>query len=180
MTIRFFILGAHYRGTVDFSNEALQAARKGLMRLLDANALLDKLTPEATSTFDPKEIEKSAQEAMNDDLNTPIVIATLFDAATKINRLRNGEESLTQDDLAELKRVFRLYLFDILGLQDERESSSSGAEAYKGAMDLLMEIRKTAKDNKDWATSDKIRDRLAELGFIVKDTKQGAEWSLGE
>ena len=180
MTIRFFILGAHYRGTVDFSNEALQAARKGLMRLLDANALLDKLTPGATSTFDPKEIEKSAQEAMNDDLNTPIVIATLFEAATKINRLRNGEESLTQDDLAELKRVFRLYLFDILGMQDERESTSSGAEAYKGAMDLLMEIRKTAKDNKDWTTSDKIRDRLAELGFIVKDTKQGAEWSLGE
>lgn len=180
MTIRFFILGAHYRGTVDFSNEALQAARKGLMRLLDANALLDKLAPGATSTFDPKEIEKAAQEAMNDDLNTPIVIATLFEAATKINRLRNGEESLTQGDLAELKRVFRLYLFDILGMQDERESTSSGAEAYKGAMDLLMEIRKTAKDNKDWATSDKIRDRLAELGFIVKDTKQGAEWSLGE
>ena len=180
MTIRFFILGAHYRGTVDFSNEALQAARKGLTRLLDAYTLLGKLTAGTTSTFDPKEIERSAREAMNDDLNTPIVIATLFEAATRINRLRNGEDSLSETDLEELKRIFHLYLFDILGLQDERESGSNGSEAYKGAVDLLMDIRKTAKDNKDWATSDKIRDRLAELGFIVKDTKQGAEWTLGE
>lgn len=180
MTIRFFILGAHYRGTVDFSNEALQAARKGLFRLLDANALLDKLAPSEKSTFSPQEIERDAAAAMNDDLNTPIVIATLFEAATKINRLRSGEEHLTSEDLDELRRIYRLYLFDILGLVDERDTTSSGGEAYKGAVDLLMEIRQQAKDQKDWATSDKIRDRMAALGFVIKDTKQGGEWSLGE
>lgn len=180
MTIRFFILGAHYRGTVDFSNEALQAANKGLVRLLDANDQLDKLATSSKSSYDIASIATQCAEAMNDDLNTPIVIATLFDAAKLINRLRNGEEQISQEDLDELKRIYRLYLFDILGMKDERVSGSTGTEAYKGAVNLLLDIRQTAKSQKDWATSDKIRNALTELGFTIKDTKEGAEWQLNE
>lgn len=180
MTIRFFILGAHYRGTVDFSNEALQAAHKGLVRLLDANDQLDKLAVGSTSSCHVASIADQCAEAMNDDLNTPIVIATLFDAAKLINRIRNREESISQEDWDELKRIYRLYLFDILGMKDERLSGNTGTDAYKGAVDLLLEIRQTAKSQKDWATSDKIRNALTELGFTIKDTKEGAEWTLNE
>lgn len=180
MTIRFFILGAHYRGTVDFSNEALQAARKGLFRLLDASTQLDRIVAKQATTCKVNGLEAQCTEAMNDDLNTPMVLAALFDAATQINRLRNGEDTITADDLTELKRVYRLYLFDILGIQDERQSGAAGTEAYKGAVNLLMEIRQTAKEQKDWATSDKIRNAMAALGFTIKDTKDGGEWSLNE
>ncbi len=180
MTIRFFILGAHYGGTVDFSNEALKAARKGYLRLLDANDQLERIAVQQASTFQVHDLEKECQSAMNDDLNTPIVLARLFDIATQINRLRSGEETITASDLDELKRVYRLYLFDILGLEDERKSGTKGLEAYKGAVDLLMEVRQAAKEEKNWATSDKIRDALTSLGFLIKDTKEGVEWSLND
>lgn len=178
MTIRFFILGAHYRGTVDFSNEALEAAEKGLERLLDAAALLDGLKTADTTSVEVGDLRKRCYDAMNDDLNSPMVIAALFDAARAINAVHNGQGSITSSDLEELRTTFRLFLFDLLGMRDERASSAGGSEAFGKAMDLLLSIRAEAKARKDWATSDKIRDELTALGFTIKDTKDGAEWKL--
>ncbi len=177
MTIRFFILQAHYRSTVDFSNDALQAAEKGFARLVDAYNRLQKITPAATSTVDVKGLRERCEEAMCDDLNTPIVISNLFDATKNINLVTDGKATLSKEDLDELKQTFDVFVKDILGLRVE-ESNNQQDKAYKGAIDLLLEIRKQAKANKDWATSDKIRDELANLGFSVKDTKDGFEWSL--
>ena len=178
MTIRFFILGAHYRGTVDFSNEALEAAEKGLERLLDAAALLNGLKTADTTSVEVGDLRKRCYDAMNDDLNSPMVIAALFDAARAINAVHNGQGSITSSDLEELRTTFRLFLFDLLGMRDERASSAGGSEAFGKAMDLLLSIRAEAKARKDWATSDKIRDELTALGFTIKDTKDGAEWKL--
>lgn len=178
MTIRFFILGAHYRGTVDFSNEALEAAEKGLERLLDAAALLDGLKTADTTSVEVGDLRKRCYDAMNDDLNSPMVIATLFDTARAINAVHNGQGTITLSDLEELRTTFRLFLFDLLGMCDERASSAGGSEAFGKAMDLLLSIRAEAKARKDWATSDKIRDELTALGFTIKDTKDGAEWKL--
>ena len=180
MTIRFFILQAHYRSTVDFSNEALQASEKGLVRLLDACANLEKLKPSATSTVDIKDLRKKCYEAMNDDLNTPIVISHLFDATRAINSVKDGKDTISEADLNELKAVFQLFVFDLLGLKDEVRSGAEGGsiEAFSKAMNLLLSIRQQAKANKDWATSDKIRNELTALGFTIKDTKDGAEWKL--
>ncbi len=177
MVIRFFILQAHYRSTVDFSNEALQASEKGLNKLIDAYARLQRITPAATTTVEVAGLREKCEEAMNDDLNTPIVISYFFDAAKAINTVTDGKGTLSAADLEELKSLFKLYLGDILGLRLE-SSSDSHNDAYKGAVDLLLEIRKQAKANKDWATSDKIRNELTALGFNVKDTKDGYEWSL--
>jgi len=177
MTIRFFILQAHYRSTVDFSNEALQASEKGLERLTDAYARLQKITPAATTTVDVAGLREKCEEAMNDDLNTPIVISYFFEVAKAINTVTDGKGTISAADLEELKSLFQLYLVDILGLRLSAPADSH-SDAYKGAVDLLLEIRKQAKANKDWATSDKIRNELAALGFNVKDTKDGFEWSI--
>jgi cysteinyl-tRNA synthetase len=178
MTIRFFILQAHYRSTVDFSNEALQASEKGLERLMDAYSRLNKLQPATTSTVDVKDLRARCQEAMNDDLNSPIVISHLFDASKSINLVSDGKESINGEDLQELKDVFNLFLVDILGLSAEEGSTQTTGEGFKGAVDLLLNMRMEAKANKDWATSDKIRNELTALGFEIKDTKDGFEWKL--
>lgn len=178
MTIRFFILGAHYRGTVDFSNEALDAASKGLERLMDAASLLDGLKTAGETSVQVKGLRERCYEAMNDDLNSPKVIAELFDAARAINMVHNGQGTISTEDLEELKETYRLFLFDLLGLRDDRASGAAGTEAFGKAVDLLLSIRAQAKANKDWATSDKIRDELTALGFTIKDTKEGAEWKL--
>lgn len=178
MTIRFFILQAHYRSTVDFSNEALQASEKGLTRLMEAAANLDKLTPSASSTIDIKELRKKCYEAMNDDLNSPIVISHLFDATRGINSVLSGQATISAEDLAELKSVFHLFMFDLLGLKEDVSASAGNNEAYEKAVDLLLNLRMQAKANKDWATSDKIRNELTALGFEIKDTKEGFEWKL--
>ncbi len=178
MVIRFFILGAHYRSTVDFSNEALQAAEKGLMRLLDAAALLDGIKSSEVSTLEVGQLESRCLEALNDDLNSPIVIAELFEASRIINSVHAGLGTLSAEDLETLKRVYRLFLFDLLGLRDDRTSDGASHQAFSGAVDLLLSLRATAKSNKDWATSDRIRDELTALGFTIKDTKEGTEWSL--
>lgn len=177
MTIRFFILQAHYRSTVDFSNEALQAAEKGLERLLEAYAHLQKLTPADSSSVDVKGLRGKCEEAICDDLNTPIVISHLFDASKAINTVHDGKGTLSIEDLEELKSVYKLFIEEILGLQAE-QTSNSHEEAYKKAIDLLLAIRQQSKENKDWATSDKIRNEMAAFGFKVKDTKDGFEWSL--
>ena len=176
MTIRFFILQAHYRSTVDFSNEALQASEKGLARLMEAYERLQKIVPAAQSTIDVSGLRDRCEEAMCDDLNTPIVISHLFDACKAINTIADGKATIAAADLEELKATFKLFVEDILGLQTADKTADN--TAYKKAVDLLLEIRRQAKQNKDWATSDKIRNELTAIGFTIKDTKDGFEWSI--
>ena len=185
MTIRFFILQAHYRSTVDFSNEALQASEKGLARLMEGLKNLKRITPEANGANAiemnyVEDLEKKCYEAMNDDLNSPIVISHLFDACRVINTIVDKKATINADVLAALERVFRTFAFDILGLQEEIGSGSGREEAFGKVVDMLLEQRRIAKANKDWATSDKIRDELAALGFEVKDTKDGFTWTLNK
>ena len=177
MTIRFFILQAHYRSTVDFSNEALQASEKGLQRLMEAYERLGKLTASGASTVDVKGLREKCDAAMNDDLNSPIAISHLFDACKAINSISDGKATISAEDLEELKSVFKLYIEDIFGLKAD-SNSEAGSDAYKKAIDLLLNIRLEAKRNKDWGTSDKIRNELTALGFSIKDTKDGFEWNL--
>ncbi|MBR5469703.1 MAG: cysteine--tRNA ligase [Paludibacteraceae bacterium] len=176
MTIRFFILQAHYRSTVDFSNEALVASEKGLARLLEAYERLQKITPSATTTVDIAGLREKCEVAMCDDLNTPIVISHLFDACKSINTITDGKGTISANDLEELKEVFKLFVEEILGLQTSTTDNNN--DAYKKAIDLLLSLRLQAKQNKDWAMSDKIRNELMALGFTIKDTKDGFEWSL--
>ena len=177
MTVRFFILQAHYRSTVDFSSEALQASEKGLSRLMEGYARLEKLNASPSSTVETAGLRTKCEDAMLDDLNTPIVISHLFDALKAINLVYDGKETIAEVDLKELKEVFQLFVEDILGLISENEAST-GNEAYKKAIDLLLNMRLDAKKNKDWATSDKIRNELTAIGFEIKDTKDGFEWKI--
>ena len=180
MTIRFFILQAHYRSTVDFSNEALQAAEKGLERLMDAVHSLDKIKPGNTTSVQINDLREKCYDAMDDDLNTPIVIAHLFDASRIINQLADGKATITTEDLDSLKETFHIFCFDILGLQEEHASNAGREEAFAGAVNLLLAERQEAKANKDWAKSDRIRNELSALGFEIKDGKNGAEWKLNK
>ena len=178
MTIRFFILQAHYRSTVDFSNEALQASEKAYLRLMEGWNNLAKITPSEASTIDVKELRTKCYEAMNDDLSTPIVISHLFEGVRIINTVLAGNATLSQADLDELRETMRMFMFDILGLVESKQADNNGNEAYAQAVELLLEMRREAKARKDWATSDLIRDRLGEIGFELKDTKEGTEWKL--
>jgi cysteinyl-tRNA synthetase len=181
MTIRFFILQAHYRSTVDFSNEALQASEKGLSRLMDAWETLKNITSSDKSTVDFKELRTKCYAAMDDDMNTPIVISHLFDASRDINNIASGNATISAGDLKELQDTFRIFMFDIMGLKETAGGSSDAREkAYGEVVDMLLAQRQKAKAAKDWATSDMIRNRLAELGFEVKDTKDGFEWKLNK
>ncbi len=178
MVIRFFILQAQYRSTVDFSNEALQAAEKALQKMLDIYRRLQNLLPAEKSTVEVPDFMTQAYEAMDDDLNTPIVIATLFEAGKIINSATDGNAKLNAEDLSKLRHLFDTMLVDLLGIKTGTDEAGANIKPFEGAVDLLMDIRKNAKEQKDWATSDLIRDKLSSLGFNVKDTKQGAEWSL--
>lgn len=176
MTIRFFILQAHYRSTVDFSNEALQAAEKGYTRLMQAYKTLGSLQASKTSSVSVAEFRQQCYDAMNDDLNTPIVISHFFDIAKLINTVNDHKATLTQADIDELKGLFDVFLFEVLGLKNE--STTDNTALIDGLMQMILEVRATAKANKDWATSDKIRDNLAAVGISVKDGKDGATWEL--
>lgn len=180
MTIRFFILQAHYRGTVDFSNDALKAAEKAYDRMVDGWRRLQELKPAEKSSVEVADYRQRCCDAMNDDLNTPMVIAELFDACRIINQANDGKAQLSQEDIDALRDLFRTFLVDILGIRTELVAGDGNAtlEPFEKAVDLLLQIRKESKAKKDWATSDLIRDRLAEIGFDVKDTKDGFEWSL--
>ena len=177
MTIRFFILQAHYRSTVDFSSEALEASEKGLERLMEGYSRLQKLTAGEKSTVDVSGLREKCETAMCDDLNTPIVISHLFEALKAINLAHDGKETISAADLDELKSVFGLFIENVLGLKTQNEANES-SDAYHKAIDLLLNIRLEAKKNKDWATSDKIRNELTAIGFEIKDTKDGFEWKI--
>jgi cysteinyl-tRNA synthetase len=182
MTIRFFILQAHYRSTLDFSNEALKASRKGLERLMDGVSQLQRIEPakgEAEIGMDyVDQLSEKLYDAMNDDLNSPIVISQLFEACHTVNQLADKSTSISAEALEALKKLFHTFVFDILGLRGEATGSGKREEAFSEAVDLLLQIRSEAKQRKDWATSDEIRDELAKIGFVVKDTKDGTTWKL--
>ena len=183
MTIRFFILSAHYRGTVDFSNEALQAAQKGYERLMNAIEDLNRIQTAATSDENTKKfvaaLRQKCYDAMNDDLMTPAVISNLFEACHIVNLLIDHKAQISEEDLKELSETMRLFAFDILGLVNERGANNDAREAaYGKVVDMVLDLRSKAKANKDWAVSDQIRDALAEAGFQVKDTKDGVTWKL--
>ena len=183
MTIRFFILQAHYRSTVDFSNEALQASERGLARLFDAEAALARVEPQEGGELTVQYADELAQrcyEALDDDFNSPIVISHLFDACRTINQLADRKTTVTPEGLEALRRTVDTFVHEILGLKAESEGNAAREESFGRAIDLLLELRAKAKAEKDWATSDKIRDDLAALGFEVKDTKEGATWKLNK
>ena len=188
MTVRFFILQAHYRSTVDFSNEALQAAEKGLQRLTGAIADLKRIVPAKESDAETHkvatELRQKCYDAMNDDLASPTVISLLFEASSTVNRVLDHKGTISAEDLEELGSTMHLFAEDILGLLPANAAaqgtSAAREEAFGQVVDMLLEQRAIAKANKDWATSDKIRDSLAALGFEVKDTKDGATWTLNK
>lgn len=174
MVIRFFILQAHYRSTIDFSNEALKAAEKGLNRLMQSYENIDQIIVKETSTIDiPKWID-NCYNTLNDDLNTAKLIAELFEGAKYINLLIENKEQINLDDFENFKEKFNIFIKDILGIKTV--SSDKSIEKADRIIELLLNLRKEARENKDWATSDKIRDQLLEIGIQVKDGKQGATW----
>ncbi|HKK41259.1 MAG TPA: cysteine--tRNA ligase [Bacteroidales bacterium] len=176
MTIRFFILQAHYRSTIDFSNEALQAAEKGLQKLMKAGETLRRLKPSGESTVDINDLEKRCYEAINDDLNSPVLISHLFDGVRMINSATDGSEKIDALSLEKLKKIYVTFVSDILGLKDE--AAGTNDEKLTGdLMDIIIGLRQEAKNNKDWAASDKIRNMLTDAGISLKDLKDGAEWS---
>jgi cysteinyl-tRNA synthetase len=179
MTVRFFILQAQYRSTLDFSNEALQAAEKGLKRLMDAYATIDKIKAGNKSEYDLAAFEKACYEALDDDLNSPMVIAQLFDIAKAINSAANDQLSMSAEDITRAKQLFERFAFEILGLEPMADSpTGTQNKAMTDAVELLLKLRSDAKANKDFALSDRIRNDMQAIGFVIKDGKDGATWEL--
>ncbi|MBP3767536.1 MAG: cysteine--tRNA ligase [Prevotella sp.] len=188
MTIRFFILSAHYRGTVDFSNEALIASEKGLQKLMQGLSDLKRVPVsnecDAETGKTVKELRRKCYDAMNDDFATPLVLSYLFEACTTINKLIDHKATICADCLKELSETMHLFAEDLLGLQSSTQQSGAKnqerEEAFGKVVDMVLDLRAKAKASKDWATSDHIRDELSALGFEVKDTKDGATWRLNK
>ena len=181
MTVRFFILQAHYRSTLDFSNEALQAAEKGLKRMMQARKDVEKLsaTAGAPANAEIARIEEAVMDALTDDLNTPNALSSMFEAVKLVNGIKDKSLSVNPEDLARLQKLFRDVVTDILGLTDE-QSDSASTRVIDRLMQMIIDIRKDAKAQKNWALSDKIRDDLKGAGIQLKDTKDGCEWTLAE
>ena len=178
MTVRFFILQAHYRGTLDFSNEALQAAEKGLRRLMQAAADVEGLEVDDVPASDEiAKIRENVYDALCDDLNTPIALSNLFEAVRIVNTVADGKMKICAADKDILKELLKTVVGDVLGLADEREQGGN-EKVIDGLMDMILAYRKEAKMAKDWAKSDQIRDALGALGIEVKDTKDGSTWTL--
>ena len=177
MTVRFFMAQSHYRSTLDFSNEALQAAEKGYKKLMESLSALEKITPSESSSVNINELEQRCYAAMDDDFNSPMLIAHLFEGVRIINSALDKKETLTATDLVTLKKIMHTFIFEVLGLIDETKQIA-GSGVIEGLMRLIIDIRQSARDSKDWSTSDKIRDALKEAGVTLKDTKEGVEWRL--
>ena len=174
MTIRFFILQAHYRSTVDFSNEALLAAEKGMNKLMAALVTLEELVVSENSTVNVEEFKTKFYSAINDDFNTPILVAHLFDAVKQINSIAAGKGSIDKASKEALTKLMTDFCFDILGLKKVAAEAQDGLA--DDVMDVVLGLRKIAKENKDWSTADFIRDELGKLNITVKDSKDGATW----
>lgn len=173
-TIRFFVLQAHYRSTLDFSNEALQASEKGLKRLFNAYVLLPELKTSEKSSFELQPLIDNSFLALNDDLNTPIAIAQLFELARIINSVKDGKETISGSDHKKLMEFYKTMMFDMLGLIPGENSVNQ--ELVDDLIKLIIEVRLQARQNKDFATSDLLRDRLNAMGILLKDTKEGTSW----
>jgi cysteinyl-tRNA synthetase len=172
--VRFFMMQAHYRSTIDVSADALAASEKGFQRLKDALALLPKLRTAGSSSATIQELTQSFYDAMNDDFNAPILIAKLFEAVTLINKVNDGTETISDADLLLLTTEMESFVYDVLGLQSEESGAN---DRLSPVMELVLELRSKARENKDWTTSDQIRDALAKAGIVVKDSKEGTSWS---
>lgn len=176
MVVRFFILQAHYRSTLDLSNDALLAAEKGFQKLITAIDSLDQLKATASDSAVVDLLESKCYEAMNDDFNTTILIAHLFEGVKLINNIKDGKENIGKAELKKLKNLYQKFVFDILGLQSEAKSSEANNEVLEGVMQTVLSLRQQAKQNKDWGTADLIRNELAKVKIKVTDTKDGAVW----
>ncbi|MEX1001055.1 MAG: cysteine--tRNA ligase [Crocinitomicaceae bacterium] len=175
MVVRFFMMQAHYRSILDFSSEALSAAEKGFNRLMTAIEDIKTLQTSKESSKDISEMIQGFYQAMNDDFNTPVLVAKLFDAAAFINKVKSGTEQLSSDDLNRLSTEMNAFVFNVLGLQ---HIEKSGNDKLNAAMEIVLELRKNAREQKDWETSDLIRDKLKEAGITVKDSAEGSSWTL--
>jgi len=175
ITVRFFVLQAHYRSTIDFSNEALQAAEKGLQKLIKASVTLKNLKASPESTLDIENLRSKCYEAMNDDLNSPLLLSYLFEGVKYINSVNDGTEKLTSEDIELLDNIFQSFVYDILGLKDE--GTGAGDEKLSGElMNIIIDLRQDARNKKEWGTSDKIREELKKAGIVLRDVKEGVEW----
>lgn len=173
---RFFMLQAHYRSVLDFSSDALEGAEKGYYRLMNAVSSLDKITSGSKSTIDIKSWKQSCYDAMNDDFNSPVLIAQLFEGVKYINQFLESKATLTDEDLQEFKETFHAFVFEVLGLEDV--TSKDNSDKLTSVIEILISMRNEARANKDWALSDKIRDDLGALGIQLKDGKEGTTFSL--
>lgn len=177
--VRFFMMQAHYRSILDFSNDAILAAEKGFNRLTDAMNVLNNLPTGTESTVDIPTWKQKCYAAMNDDFNTPILIAELFDAVKMIHAIKEGKERITADDLEDLKTTMNEFFYEVLGLQSIiEEGSSTLHKSLDGAMKLIIDLRATARANKDWNTSDQIRDQLTAAGIQLKDGVEGTSYTI--
>ncbi|MCM4161527.1 cysteine--tRNA ligase [Antarcticibacterium flavum] len=175
---RFFMLQAHYRSILDFSDEALAASERGFNRLMDAYRHLEDLPTSSTTSFDLQKWKQRCYDAMNDDFNSPILIATLFEAVKFINAVKEGDEKLKSADRELLQEIMRAFIFDVLGLVDTATVNEDSSQKLSGTVELLIKLRAEARNNKDFATSDQIRDQLLELGIQLKDGKEGTTFSI--
>ena len=173
MTVRFFMLQTHYRSTLDFSNDAMEASEKGFRRLMNAYELLDGLKASAKTDIEIEPVQTRCYEAMNDDFNSPVLIAELFEASRVINSVHDGKIQIDEANLELLKQVMHTFIGDVLGLKDEKAAN----DELPKVMDFIINLRSEAKINKDYATSDKIRIGLQEIGFQLKDSKEGTTWN---
>jgi cysteinyl-tRNA synthetase len=173
MILKFFVFQAHYRSTLDFSNQALQASEKGLAKLFSAMDILENVQVSDKSDFNLEEWKSKCLEALNDDFNTPVLIANLFLAVKFINSVQDKHLSIDENTKSGLMELMKLFVVEILGLENTQNDSNS----EKGLMELILDLRNSAKENKDYNTSDKIRDKLAELGFVIKDGKEGTTYA---
>lgn len=171
--VRFLMMQAHYRSTMDMSSESLAAAEKGLQRLFEAVNTLDKVEAKTSSSYDVDGLIESFYRAMDDDFNTPMLIAQLFEATRFINTLNDGKETITEKDKASLLKEMKGFLMDVLGVKGEETQAD---DRLSPVMDLVLELRQSAREAKDWTMSDKIRDGLLAAGIIVKDSKEGTSW----
>ena len=177
MTIRFFILQAHYRSTLDFSNEALHASQKGLEKLLKAMVLIDTIKPGDISTLPVEPIIFKCDEAIRDDMNTPVLIAHLFDGIKMIRSLADKKDSITAADLNQLKSLYQTMVHEILGIIPTREQEDQN-NLTGDLMEMIISLRNEAKTEKDFNTADKIRNELTRLGITLKDHKEGTDWEI--
>ena len=197
MTVRFFILQAHYRGTLDFGNEALQGAEKGYRKVMQAardlyamagvsrsplayGELPSGIAPDSCTAASPevKAVWEGVYDALCDDMNTPVALAGIFEAVRLVNSAKAGAVKLSAEDISALVQLFDDVVFGVLGLLDEESAGGASGKVVDGLMQMVLEERAKAKAAKDWAASDAIRDSLKALGISVKDTKDGAEWTL--